>query len=51
MIPKVVASDRLFYFKGDKTVLKDALMMIEMMGGLSHVIVGGKTYRIELLNP
>lgn len=49
--PQLVASDRRITFKGNNMALKDALMMIEMMGGLSHVIVDGKTYRIELPKP
>ena len=49
--PQLVASDRRITFKGNNMALKDALMMIEMMGGLSHVIVDGKTYRIEQPKP
>lgn len=46
--PKVVASDQRISFNGSKMALKDALMMIEMMGGLNHVIVDGKTYLIVM---
>ena len=49
--PKVLASDRRIAITLGKMPLKDALMMIEMMAGLSHTIVDGKTYRIELPKP